>query len=481
MDLFSSQTRRPTPGRAFRNCLKRALSCLPFVVERGFLRGDPLKLPLFKQSLRIISALLWLSLAVAPHSTAKSIVTPASPATDRLVPALISAPAPQPRSPASEPPGNVVTNAVISAIPSSDGTAVFISVAGVALAGGPIVLNIDPGTGPGGHEGSYAMPISGTTHIATAIGFAPGLDVGGDGDDTLSITTTVGSGVVSTGPINFQRAFVEKAQIGQAVVVDSGAFVVDMPNSGTVPTDAYLMVMSTNAPPGPLPPGYRFSSSTYSLSPSGALPQSERFMTLKLSYDGTLPTGADPHTLAIVGCDLVCRSWDVLGGDLFDSTDQVIFYTKRFRVYALATTPTWRDSFTEETLTGVLSRENTEPDLAGAIVLSTSATSGTVTSIPIAPPTGAAGWGTLHFSATTALDTSLRVDVLDQSGSVVLADASDGADLSGLPLAAHPNLTLRATLTSAQAGQTPWLHDWSLEWVVGQHIAYLPLLHNGGQ
>ena len=142
------------------------------------------------------------------------------------------------------------------------------------------------------------MTLSGTTYIATAIGFTPGQDEGTFGDATMSITTTNNAQVMSTGDINFQRAFVETSQ-NETVIVDNGKFQIDIPNLDTLPTDAYLLVMSTHAAPGPLPIGYKLASSTYNVSPSGALTQSEKLMILNFNFEDSLPGSSDPHILAI--------------------------------------------------------------------------------------------------------------------------------------------------------------------------------------
>src|SRR6185436_10352886 len=112
-------------------------------------------------------------------------------------------------------------------------------VAGVSAPSSPLFLNIDPGLGPAGHAGHYVMTLSGTDFVATAGGFPTGMDIDIDHDDTLNITTTVGTAVLSTdAPINFQRAFVQPAQ-PETIVVDGNGLVVDMP-IGTVAADMYL-------------------------------------------------------------------------------------------------------------------------------------------------------------------------------------------------------------------------------------------------
>jgi hypothetical protein len=251
-----------------------------------------------------------------------------------------------------------------------------------------------------------------------------------------------------------------------------------MPNLGTVPVDVYLVVMSTNTAPGPLPSGYNLIGSPYAMRPSGSLTQSEKFMTLKFHYNDPLLIGSDPHTLSVMGWNPNSHTWEVRGGDLFDDNNYLAFSTKDFGLYALAAAPTWRDSFKEFSLTGVAARSNTDWGPGDAIILSSGAATGTVTSIPIIPVGDAAGWGILSFSATTPPGTGLSVDVLDNVNNVILANVPGGTNLAqaGLRLAAYPSLKLRATLTSTVARATPALLEWSVSWTVVEHKVYLPVV-----
>jgi hypothetical protein len=367
--------------------------------------------------------------------------------------------------------------AFIQAIPGSDGQEIFVSVNEVNVAGSPIFLNMDPGTGPAGHKGSYALTLSDTSYIATAIGFAAGMDIGNDGDDSMEITTTTQSGVTSTGKINFQRAFVEPSQ-PESVIVDNGNFVVDMPNQNTFMTDVYLLAMSTNAPPAALPAGHQFAGKAYQVKPSGSLTQSERFMTLRLAYQEPLPNQADPHTLAIVYWPASGHQGSYLLGDLFDDAGHLTYPTKRFGIYALATTPAWRDTFRTES--GVAAFNNTESDGAD-IVLTTGATSGAATTNLITPTGAITAWGTLSISRSAPSAAGLTVDVLDADDNIVVAGASDGADLSSLSPASYPALKLRATLTRTfPFSATPALHEWSLSWLPGTeeapYVVFLPMV-----
>ncbi|MCG8351754.1 MAG: hypothetical protein MI924_28640 [Chloroflexales bacterium] len=373
--------------------------------------------------------------------------------------------------------GSLAFAPFLNMAPSSDGTEIRVSAAGVGALGGTLFANFLD-IGPGGRKHSYTMTYSDTaqTYFATAVGFTPGMDITG----TVGLTTTLG---LETAEIQFQRAFVTPLtpQVDIAVEGQMGGetLTVAMPNIGTVPADTYLVVMATNAPPGPLPSGYRFASSTYAINPSGSLTETERLMTLRFTYGQTLPAGVDPHTLAVVGWNRTDLTWEVLGGDLFAQDQALEYVTKRFGIYALAATPTWRDSFNERELTGVSVQTNTRRRSDGTIVLDSGATSGALTSIPITPTTDAASWGTLHFSATIPLGADLRIDVLDINDQVLRVNVADGADLSDLPLVDYPSLKLRATLTTAQAEVSPELRSWQVSWAPSeqqQNSTYLPLV-----
>ncbi len=359
---------------------------------------------------------------------------------------------------------------LLTVIPGQDGQELFISAGNVGEVGGVVFANLD--IGPAHRKGSYAMVYSNTvqSYLTTALGFTAGQDEGG----TMSLTTTLG---LATGDIELQRAFIQTSQ-AEMVTVDSGNFSIEMPNLGTVPIDAYLVVMSTNASPGPLPPGYNLVGKPYAMRPSGSLTQSEKFMTLKLYYYDPLPVGGDPHTLSVMGWNPNSHAWEVQGGDLFDDNNYLAFSTKSFGLYALTAAPAWQDSFKEFSLTGVSARSNTEWGPGDAIILSSGVTTGAITSIPITPPGDAAGWGIFSFSATTPPGTSITVSVLDGANNVILPNVPSGTNLAqaGLGLATYPSLKLRATLTSPGAGATPALLEWGVSWSMIERQVYLPVV-----
>ncbi len=417
----------------------------------------------------LLAGLLCLLLVPAWHSTAKVAAKPKSTAGLQAAPLLVSMP---PFDLHNSP---IVTQTslftpLLTVIPGQDGQELFISAGNVDEVNGMVFANLD--IGPAHKKGSYAMVYSDTvqSYLTTALGFSAGQDEGG----TLSLTTTLG---LATENIELQRAFIQTSQ-PETVVVDSNRFIVEMPNLGTVPVDIYLVVMSTNASPGPLPAGYNLVGKPYAMRPSGSLTQSEKFMTLKLGYYEPLPTGSDAHTLAVMGWNPNSQAWETLEGDLFDDNNCLAFSTKTFGLYALVAAPTWRDSFKEFSLTGVAARSSTEWGPGDAIILSSGAATGTVTSISIVPAGDAAEWGILSFNITTPPGTGITVDVLDNANNVILGNVLSGTNLTqaGLDLAAYPNLKLRATLTSPGAGATPALLEWSLGWSVTERQVYLPLV-----
>ncbi|MEM7028158.1 MAG: hypothetical protein AAF629_01100 [Chloroflexota bacterium] len=369
---------------------------------------------------------------------------------------------------------NPLQNAFISAIPDLDGRDVFISVTGVNRAESGLRFNIDAGVGGGSYRESYAMTLSDTTYLAVAMGFAAGEDVSGD-DDTISITTTVGSDIVSTGDIKFQRAFVQPSQT-EMMSIDNGGFVLELLNTNSVSADTYVLAMSTNVQPGTLPDGHAWASKSYGLRAAGSLTQSQKFMTLNLRFNEPLLNNRDPHTLAIMRWDAVHSQWDNLGGTLLNDSNFVTLPIKQFDIYGLAATTTWHDTFPEASLSGVSSLNNTLRGPGQAIILN-NVLSGSVTSIPITPTT-ATHWGTLTFSATQTSNTVVTIDVLDLNDQPLLSNISDGTDLdnAGLSIANHPSVKLRANLSTNSLGQTPHLHAWSLSWLSVSRKVYLPLV-----
>ncbi len=83
---------------------------------------------------------------------------------------------------------------------------------------------------------------------------------------------------------------------------------------------------------------------------------------------------------------------------------------------------------------------------------------GSLSSRPIRKPTEAK-WTTFEAQTTEPEGTQIRLTIMDAQGKVLLDNVSSGADLSGLNA---DEIVLTAELTSADPGQTPILHNWSV-------------------
>lgn len=89
--------------------------------------------------------------------------------------------------------------------------------------------------------------------------------------------------------------------------------------------------------------------------------------------------------------------------------------------------------------------------------------SGTFTTQTISP-SNFQEWETLVYSTTTPAGTSLTVDVLSSSGSVLATNVASGTDLSSLGIT-NSAIRLRANLATSNSSVTPTLHHWTLGWV----------------
>lgn len=355
-------------------------------------------------------------------------------------------------------------------VPSQDGTDLFISAGGVGELGGTVYANI--GIGPGHEKGGWTMPYSDTiqAHVATATGFTPNMDDYG----SISITTTLG---LDTGEVDFRRDYVP-ASTSRTIHSVDGNLQLTVVSTDTFPSEAYVVVVPSYAPPGPSPLGHRLVGRAYSVRASGAMLVADRPMSLRLYYNNATLAGADPHTLAIFAWDAYNRRWDNLGGGLSYDGQYLSVVTSRFTTYALMATNTWRDDF-DLNLNGLAEESNITWDLLWGnfrLVLSSTPGSGSAVSKPITPTTDFANWGSLTFTCTVdPPTTTLTVDVLSLDGSAVLNDVASGTDLAALvDPAQHPSLRLRVNMSSTVAGETPALDMWQLAWQV--HKVYLPVI-----
>jgi hypothetical protein len=362
----------------------------------------------------------------------------------------------------------------LDVIPSPDGTLLYIRAGGVGQLGGTVVANVDGPTSKKGHTMTYSNTLE--AYTTTADGFTPGQDQGGN----ISITTTLG---LDTGLVDFNRAYVPPATTPAINSID-GNLQLTVVSTDTFPAEAYVTVVPSYAPPGPPPAGHRLIGSVYSARASGALPATNKPMSLDLVYNETGLTGADPHTLSIFAWDANPANphWDHLGGDLFPLQSFISVATSRFTTYALMTSPTWRDDFDEFSGLDFTQFDNVTvggtPGQRTLILLNTPG-SGSAVSQPITP-TGFINWDILTYSnVVTPPTTTLSVDILSPDSSKVLANnVTSGSSLAGLiDPAKYPSLRLRVNLASSAAGQTPALDKWQLSWEVGvEYIVYLPVV-----
>lgn len=361
----------------------------------------------------------------------------------------------------------------LNIVPSQDGTALFISAA-TAEVGGTVFANVSSGGGNRkGHTLTYSNTIQAyvTTPIAPVVGFTPGFNQEGD----LSITTTLS---LDTGTVDFNRAYIPPAATPAIDSID-GNLRLTVVSADTFAAEAYVVVVPSFAPPGPLPPGHRLIGSAYSVRASGAIVVADEPMSLRLYYNNANLAGADPHTLAIFAWDANPANphWDNLGGTLFSAQQHLSVATSRFTTYALMATPTWRDDFWDET--GLSAKSNVTAN-SSTLQLAAGQTSGWAISDPITPTTIFTTWGSLVFTATIpSPTTTLTIDLLGPPDNTpILTNVNSGADLSNLTAASYPALKLRVNMTSTVAGQALALGQWQLSWQAideGQKV-YLPVV-----
>ncbi len=361
-------------------------------------------------------------------------------------------------------------------VPSQDGSEIYIKASGGGELGGTLFANV--GIGPGHDQGSYTMTFSDTnqTYIATAPGFTPGMD----DYAPLSITTTLG---LDTGSVEFNRDHIQ-ASTPRTITSRDGNMELELVNTDTITFDTYVAVVPSYGLPGPLPSGHRLVGSIYSVRAAGALPETDRPMSLRLYYNDTTLAGVDPHTLAIFAWDAYHKRWDNLEGTLHTTPQQYLSVaTSRFTTYALVATTTWRDEFFD--LSGLDFTQFDNVTWGGtpgnrALILASTPGSGSAVSEIITATTPFSNWRRLYFNhSADPPTTTLTVDILSSNGSEVLTGVASGTDLADLvDPAQYPSLRLRVNMTSTAAGETPALERWELSWWAERHKIYLPIVLN---
>jgi len=354
----------------------------------------------------------------------------------------------------------------IHVVPSQDGTELFASVSGLDISCGSICVNM----------GTWATPIPRCCSTTDCVIIVSGLTPNMDDCGSIEITSTLG---LDYGAVEFCRAYVP-ASTSRTINSLDGNLQLTLVSTDTFPSEAYIVVVLSYAPPGPPPLGHRLLGSVYSVRASGAVLVADRPMSLRLYYNETALAGADPHALAIFAWDAYHERWDNLGGTLFSTQQYVSVATRRFTTYALMAAPTWRDGFDD--LSGMDLAQFNNVTWGGTpenrtLVLTSTATSGDAVSKPITPTTGFATWGNLTFTSTVEPPTTtLTVDVLSPDGTELLTDVASGVNLASIDPTQYRALKLRANFSSTVAGGTPALDVWRLTWQVEESHVYLPIV-----
>jgi hypothetical protein len=111
--------------------------------------------------------------------------------------------------------------------------------------------------------------------------------------------------------------------------------------SGSLPgSEAYLVVMSPGALPGPLPAGLVLAGDPYAVTASGALTTLEKPAVLELRYDGALLNSiSTPEELRIYRWHPSDATWQPVGGSLDEEHKAMVVPTTVLGTYALLAPP----------------------------------------------------------------------------------------------------------------------------------------------
>ena len=356
------------------------------------------------------------------------------------------------------------TGLVVYAIPSADGQELWVW-ADVDGPSTPISGRLCDSVS----EGCRMMTCAGSACGVVLPGFPAGATVAGQISVIITLASTQ---TLESGPLPFTRAFVPASQSASFMSPDGLLELTLPPNS--VPADTYVVVLAASALPGVPPLAHHLVGRPYSVRASGALVQSDVSMALRVAYDTLWLDDATPHNLSIFGWNSLDQSWNEEGGTLFTDQNHLSASVQQFTTYALMEIPAWRDTFAD--VSGLSLADGTSPTPEGGLILSDGVLSGTAVSIPITPTVAITSWERVIFTSTISSTTNVTVDVLGLDGGQVLTDVASGTSLAGLDPTRYPSLRLRATLSSAVAGETPALEAWRLTWQVEEHRVYLPLV-----
>lgn len=346
-------------------------------------------------------------------------------------------------------------------MPSADGQSVHVEFDQASAAGTTYYVNI--GIGPTGHigsyTGSYSMTYSTTErrYERQIIGFTPE----DNESNALNITSTTG---VASAILTFDRLYAAQDKVQFLRSSDQG-LVINWVNTNTLPFDTYVVIAPNLTLPGPLPSGHQLIGASYTVRAPATVTATERPLIFQLSYAGKLPPTIDPHTLAIFAWDNTRAQWVNLGGQLFAQEAYLTVGSRQFTTYALLATPGWRDEFIGQE--GLTTADNLFVDiLPGRTVLRLFQTPGVGQArSQMITPGVPLRWDRLYFTgAMRAPTTTLRLDLLDRDGAVLLPNVTNGSDLSAIDAETHPALRLQATFSSSTFTDSPWLDNWQLTW-----------------
>jgi len=219
----------------------------------------------------------------------------------------------------------------ITAVPSSDGTSLYVYAGRIGEWASLIYATVN--AGPTSHDRCHTLTYDPDaqmySHLFDGL-FTPYTEVEG----SITITTTASpTGTLTAGPVFYKRSFVPLTDTVDLVSSD-GLFLLHLQDH-SLPADAYVLILPTNAPPGPLPFNYTLIGSPYAIRASGALTGTEQPGILTLHYTAQTLGDIDPQTLRIHAWDPAGDRWVDLGGTLNERDYSVSVAVTRFTTYAL--------------------------------------------------------------------------------------------------------------------------------------------------
>jgi hypothetical protein len=99
---------------------------------------------------------------------------------------------------------------------------------------------------------------------------------------------------------------------------------------------------------------------------------------------------------------------------------------------------------------------------------------GTALSILI-PPADLREWESVIITSTIPANTTLVIDILDPSGTILIPNVTNGTSLEGINPHDYPAIQLRASFTSTDESISPDVDLWGLKWLVWNKL-YLPVM-----